>query len=398
MRESEGKNNVLVNAHGVVPLLHVGFVLIGVINTMLGPVLPLLSSRWQLDDSQSGGLFFAQSVGGMVGSALLGSLIKKFGFKMLLAGGFVLMAVGTAGLGVGTWEAGIVLIICIGISLGLTIPAINLLISEYNVGRRAAALNLLNLAWGVGAVGGPALISLLARAGGLAFALYSLAGAAVAVAVLTAGSSTPFALVEATDKAAPSSPATRLWMNRYALLTATLVFVNIGTESAMGGWIASYIQRLDPTSNFSWVAAPSLFWAGLLTGRAAAPLVLRRVRETTMMWLGMFIAVAGLLVTLLGATTGFILIGVIVAGLGLAPIFPTTIALFTERFGRDAQRMTGTLFIMAGLGAAVFPWLVGLASSRYGGLRAGLVVPMIGALAMILLQAALTASSTKDKT
>nr|MBA3515697.1 hypothetical protein [Pyrinomonadaceae bacterium] len=84
-----------------------------------------------------------------------------------------------------------------------------------------------------------------------------------------------------------------------------------------------------------------------------------------------------------------VLIGVGLTGLGLAPVFPTTIALFTERFGQDASRLTGTLFILAGLGAAVFPWLVGLASSHYGALRAGLVVPLVGASVMIVLHAAI---------
>jgi fucose permease len=113
-----------------------------------------------------------------------------------------------------------------------------------------------------------------------------------------------------------------------------------------------------------------------------------------MVLLGMFVAVTGLAVTLLGTTIESVLIGVGISGLGFAPIFPTTIALFTERFGHDASRLTGTLFIMAGLGAAVFPWLVGLASTHYGALRAGLVVSVVGGLVMIVLHIGIIASLT----
>jgi len=108
-----------------------------------------------------------------------------------------------------------------------------------------------------------------------------------------------------------------------------------------------------------------------------------------MVLIGMVVAVGGLVVILLGTTIVPVLIGVGLTGLGLAPVFPTTIALFTERFGPDANRLTGTLFILAGLGAAVFPWLVGLASSHYGTLRAGLVVPLIGGSVMIVFHAAI---------
>ncbi len=170
-------------------------------------------------------------------------------------------------------------------------PTINLLISELNIGRRAAALNLLNLAWGVGAVSGPALVPTLSRSVGLTFALLCVAAPLIGIGILI-GRSTVLLPVAVKAGEATSSGAMRLWMTPYALLTAALVFVNIGTESATGGWIASYVQRLGPSSQLSWTVAPSLFWAGLLAGRAAAPSILRRVSETRMVLLGMFVAVS----------------------------------------------------------------------------------------------------------
>ncbi|MEK6320838.1 MAG: MFS transporter [Acidobacteriota bacterium] len=396
MQQSDELMGGSPRASPVVPLLHIGFVLIGIVNTLLGPILPLLSARWRLDDAGAGALFFVQSAGAIVGSALSGLLIKRFGFLPLLVAGFGSMAASTACLGFEPWVVGVLSISGTGLSLGLTIPTINLLISELNIGRRAAALNLLNLAWGVGAVSGPVLVPTLSRSVGLTFALLCVAAPLIVIGILI-GRSTVLLPVAVKAGEATISGAMRLWMTPYALLTAALVFVNIGTESATGGWIASYVQRLGPSSQLSWAVAPSLFWAGLLAGRGAAPFVLRRVRETRMVLLGMFVAVSGLVVILLGTTIVPVLIGVGLTGLGLAPVFPTTIALFTERFGHDASRLTGTLFILAGLGAAVFPWFVGLASSHYGALRAGLVVPLVGGLVMIVLQTAIMASLQSRK-
>lgn len=398
MPENEARDDGAAHTRRIALLLHVGFALIGVVNTMLGAILPLLSARWRLDDAGAGALFLIQSGGAMTGSALSGLFIKRYGYPRLIVAGFCLMAAGTATLGFGPWSTGVVSIAVMGLSLGLTIPTINLLVAELNVARRAAALNILNLLWGVGAVSGPLIIPFLARVAGFGFAL-SCAGIAVALiaAPLARGQLETASTKTEGENATPRVSAARLWLSPYALLTAALVFVNVGTESATGGWVASYVQRLDPASQLSWVAAPSLFWAGLLAGRAFAPLIFRRLSEKLTMLCGMFVAVAGLLIILYAEQTAAILAGVTLTGLGLAPVFPTTIALFTERFGADAPRLTGALFVLAGLGAAVFPWLVGLASSNYGALRAGLVVPLIGGVAMIVLHAAIIATSAGRK-
>jgi fucose permease len=54
-------------APALVALLHSGFILTGVANTMVGPLLPLLSSRWHLNDVQAGNLFVAQFLGSNLG-------------------------------------------------------------------------------------------------------------------------------------------------------------------------------------------------------------------------------------------------------------------------------------------------------------------------------------------
>jgi fucose permease len=50
-------------------LLHGGFLLIGVVTTLLGPILPMLAARWHLGDAELGWLFTAQFTGGILGSA-----------------------------------------------------------------------------------------------------------------------------------------------------------------------------------------------------------------------------------------------------------------------------------------------------------------------------------------
>ena len=131
---------------------------------------------------------------------------------------------------------------------------------------------------------------------------------------------------------------------------------------------------------------PSFFWAGLLIGRAAAPSVLRRVSEAALVLISLFVAGAGLVVILAGSSLMTVSSGAGLTGLGLAAVFPTTFAIFTRHFGRQASQLTGFFFVLGGLGGALIPWLVGFISAWFGDLRIGLLIPSFGVACMIVLQ------------
>ncbi|MCI0390889.1 MAG: MFS transporter [Acidobacteria bacterium] len=378
-----------LHTHRIVALMHAGFLLVGIANTLLGPILPLLSSRWQLSDAQAGHLFIAQFAGAIAGSALSGWLIRKLGSMSVLAAGYGGLAAATAALAFSPRQAGIAAIATLGFSLGLTNPATNLLVSELNPERRAAALNLLNLIWGLGAILCPLLISLLTRQSHSLRSLLAIAALLAIMALLLARhSSHTIAHTPGihSGQAIESQSVLRAWLSPYALLTGALVFVYVGTETAVSGWIAAYVQRLGATAQTFWALASSLFWAGLLSGRAAAPAILRRITEEKLVIFSLIIALCGMSVILLGQGFVSASIGAGLTGFGLATIFPTTFAVFTQRFGALASQMAGVIFILASLGGAILPWFVGFISSGSGELRLGLFVPLFGVIVMLALQ------------
>jgi fucose permease len=131
---------------------------------------------------------------------------------------------------------------------------------------------------------------------------------------------------------------------------------------------------------------PSFFWAGLLIGRAIAPAALRQVSESALVLISLLMAGAGLAVILAGSSLISVSSGASLAGLGMAAIFPTTLAIFTRHFGRKASQVTGLLFVAGSLGGALIPWLVGFTSARSGELRIGLLIPLFCVASMIVLQ------------
>ena len=145
------------------------------------------------------------------------------------------------------------------------------------------------------------------------------------------------------------------WASPYVLLTGALIFIYVGTETAAAGWLASYAQHMGASASEFGTMTPSFFWAGLLIGRAAAPGVLRRVSETALVLMSLFMAGTGLVVILVGSSLMTVSSGAGLAGLGMAAVFPTTFAIFTRQFGRQASQLTGFVFVLGGVGGALIP-------------------------------------------
>jgi MFS transporter, FHS family, glucose/mannose:H+ symporter len=367
-------------------LLHVGFAATGIITTVLGPILPLLSAHWSLNDRQAGLLFTAQFFGSLVGALCTGFLLPRRGFVFVIRAGYVLMAGGAGLLGLGPWVAGLFAMFLMGLGLGFTIPGTNLYVSHLAGKKPAGALSLLNFAWGIGSVVCPFLVIMLEPRG----ALRGLGGLLAVVLFLIAGGF-GFAAGDAgasDERLVPrgvgsgwrdllgSSPARSL---------AAFFFLYVGTEVAVGGWIAAMTKRVYVLPDALWVLTPSAFWGGLLIGRALTPGVLRYLEENRLVYAGLTLAVLGTAVVLLSSGRGGIRIGGGLTGFGLAPIYPVLVSWLTRAKGLDVARSGGLFFACAGIGGAVLPWLVGALSSRTGSLHLALSCTLASSVLMLLL-------------
>jgi MFS transporter, FHS family, glucose/mannose:H+ symporter len=373
----EATSNVLV------ALLHIGFVLTGIVNTMLGPLLPLLSARWRLTDLQAGNLFVAQFVGSMVGVTASSLLVTRRGSRFVLILGLLMMGSGSAGLLLTNWGKGILPWFTLGIGLGLTIPTTNLVISELHSHKRAAALSWINLSWGLGAVLCPFLIATLHRWGGSFLFFYGIAGLLLLLATTLTRVKFSFVSTQR-DQASAHATGQANWKSRYVPIIGAIFFLYVGSESSVGGWIASYAKRALP-GEASWILTPAFFWGSLLFGRSIAPAMLRRVPEAWLARAGLVVALFGMVTALAARGTIQLGLSTCLAGLGFSSVFPIAIAALSHKFGVMASRVAGLMFNLAGLGGATLPWLVGLTSTRLNSLKAGLFVPIIGCFIMLLL-------------
>lgn len=361
---------------------YTSFVPIGIATVLLGPLLPTLSARWSLNYAQAGALFNAQYIGSTCGVAISGWVASRWGFRTAMKVGLVLMSASLALLLTGPMMMGIACIAGSGAGMGIAIPAANLLVADANPERRSATLNLLNVCWSVGAVACPFLVAMAAKAGYIRFFLVCVAGISVLTEIGIA--LMPASIIEpvVTSHRAPILPQVQAKPLAFTFLAA-LFLLYVGVENGFGQWMATYAKNLGTLPLALALATPSFFYAALTLGRWVAPLLLRYAGEVALVRFGLVLSCAGMAGLVFSKELAGVLASACAAGFGLSYVYPITIALLSKEFA--SARIGSVMFFLSNIGGGILPWIVGVCSTRFGTLKAGLLVPFLGCAAMFAL-------------
>lgn len=374
-------------------LVHIDFLLTGMVMTFLGPMLPILSARWAITDEKSGSLYFVQFFTSMFGMLLSNTLVQRLGYRVTFMLGLALMSCGMVLLGSGPYVAGIISVGILGFGYGITTPAGNLRTAEMAPERSAAALNVINAVWGLGAMSSPFLLAIAQRAHRPAWFLYGTAAGLIALLISLAlvrfNPDTRSVIADSPE------PVGQVGLSRIALLIGGLFFIYVGTETSFGAWVATYAQRLSPSDQTWWAVMTSFYWGALLVGRSLAPLVLRTKSPVVVAIGGLSVALSGAATLTVARGTSVVIAGSLLAGFGLASIFPISVSLLPRWFGNSVRRVSGPVFGCGNLGGAVLPWLVGVISTHSGSLRLGFVVPLFGVAVMLAFYIAQTQAQNR---
>jgi FHS family glucose/mannose:H+ symporter-like MFS transporter len=357
-------------------VLHAAFVVCGAATVLLGPLIPELAARWQLSTATLGSLFLIQFT-----ACALGAVFSSLDIARSPVLGYAFMAAGLGGVMAG-WPMARVAVAVLGFGVGLVMAATNVLVGRLQPERRGAALSHVNLMWGLGAVACPLLFASLATRSAANPTPWLLAAAA---SMACAGLAV-FLRVPASKTANESaSVETRTRMTVLVLLTVQL-FTYTGTEAAVGGWVARLCQERDPGHTPLALLVNAYFWGALLAGRAVAPLLLRGLSEVTLHAGALAVAAAGTATLLAAQTVRGTAVGAVVAGFGLAPLFPLIAATVVARTEGGRARAAGTMFSAGGMGSGAVPWLTGQVAVAWG-LRTAFWVPAAGVLILAILLA-----------
>jgi FHS family glucose/mannose:H+ symporter-like MFS transporter len=367
------------------------FLAAGIATVMLGPLLPALIQRWHIQDAQAGTLFTASFAGQFCGAWFATRNLRAsilYGSAITAAG-----CIAMAWVGFGPAH---VAFFCIGLGLGAGLTAGNVIAGTAVPAARARLIATLNVAWGLGAIACPVLVR-LSSAGGIQYFFFATAAfltitSLVAIAIPGPNPTQPSELFATTSPPASRAPSIQQRMPLPPLplfVFGAAIFLYIGVENALGGWLPSYAVRTNPDLHASSIAI--YFWVAELTGRVLVTVLMTLVGEAALYR----ICLALLILTqvLLCATANIAATGIValtfLGALSLAPIYPLIVSFLLARTGNHAR--LGALFATASFGGATLPWLTGVFSTQFHSLRTGFIVPAAGAALLLFLSGILTA-------
>lgn len=344
-----------------------GFFLTGMVTVLLGPLIPELETAWKVGHSEAGTLFVAQ-----FSASSVGAVLSSFHLRRSLVGGYALMSVGLFTLTGGGWHLAGIAMALVGAGLGLAIPASNLWTAHTFAARRGAALSVLNLVWGLGAVSCPLLFAVLLGRAPATLALAAMGGVTglVSILLLLHGSRRLRSGVVPTEPGGAKAGA--------LVPLAAMLFLYVGVENAIGGWLVALADPLGAERSAVSLLIGSGFWGALLAGRLGAPFLLRRVSEAQLYTVSLVVAMVGTLVLSTADSRSGSGVGSVLAGLGLAALYPLTVSLLAARTASTGSRTTGWVFALGGLGGATLPWLTGRVAAVAGSSDRAFWVPFFG--------------------
>ncbi|MBK6724138.1 MAG: MFS transporter [Acidobacteria bacterium] len=369
-------------------VLHVIFFLSGITTVLIGQVLPVLAKHFTLSDLQVSYFFPAQFAGSLLGTLLTSIAGKRNMYFAATIAGSLLMAGGIILMNVDIFTVCLLGFAINGMGIGLTLPAINMLILEANPDRAGSALSVLNFCWGLGAIVCKPFVDLFGTADHLGMTTWLLAiPIAIGAAVLFLfGAGRRETTAEESWDVPDTTP---IWTTPIAWMIAAFNFIHVGFESGIGGWLTTYTGRVPGDPLASWVSPTLLYFLFFVLGRGFAPVLFRFLNESKMLILGLFIILIGMAVILSAPTVLALSLGATIAGFGTSWIFPTNVARFSQTFGPSASRRATPLFILGTLGSALSTWLIGYISDKTGSLHSGMYVLLAAVMLLIILQIAI---------
>ena len=359
-----------------------GMFVFGITLAILGALfgLPLMRERIHADLAQQGDIFLMLYLGIFVSTVIVGPIIDSFGNKIVLTTSAFLVVAGLLSfLVAGSFLSAMAAAFVLGFGGGGLNTASNALVADLYSENRGAMLNLLGVFFGFGALFIPLLAASITER--LSISQLLMIAASLAVICTLAYVILPF---PRPGESAGFSIFASLRAAKYpaVMLFALLLFCESGNESAIGGWTSTYVGSVGaPPRAATWILAA--YWAGLMVGRIVGARVLATMRKERLVFVSGIGSAVGTAVLVASPSLVTMAIGAIIVGLSFAAIYPTTLAIAADRYQRLAGTIFGLLFAVGLIGGMIFPWAIGHLSEHFG-VRAAMVLPLFGAIAITI--------------
>lgn len=351
-------------------IVYIAFISLGLPDAILGSAWTMIYGDLNVPISYAGLVTMIITGGTIVSSLFSGKMIKKFGTGKVTTFSVFLTAMALLGV---YFAPSFIWICLLAIPLGLGAGAVDTALNNFVANHyEAKHMNWLHCFWGIGATSGPFIMSFyLLKENGWRSG-YATIGIIQAILVVGLFLSLPLwrKFEDSNEEEKESSTS----INVGALLklpgakpTLIAFLCYCGIELTTGLWASSFLvfdSGLSAGVAAKWV---SLYYLGITVGRFLAGFLSIKLNNKQMIRLGQVICLLGAVLLMIPFSNNFKLVGLILIGLGCAPIYPAMLHETPNKFGQDlSQHIMGIQMATAYVGSTIVPPLFGMLSKFSG--------------------------------
>ena len=372
--------------HILLAIIYLSFISLGLPDGLLGAGWPTMHLEFQVPLSWAGAISMIISAGTIISSLNSDRLTRKFGAGTVTAFSVMMTAVAIFGFSVSTQFWNLCLwAIPYGLGAGSVDAALNNYVALHFASRHMSWLHCM---WGVGATTGPYIMGYALTSGqtwnnGYRYvAIIQMILTIILVVSLpvwkqrNCGKKQSFrsaeAVVISTENGAPSQhllansdggPLTlkQTLQIRGAKAAMITFFCYCALEQTAGLWASSFLTITRGVEPEEAAAFASMFFLGMTVGRGVSGFVTMVLNDRQMIRLGQCMIFVGIGVVALPLGKTVALAGLILIGLGCAPIYPCFIHSTPQRFGEErSQAIIGVQMASAYVGTCLMPPIFGV--------------------------------------
>lgn len=348
----------------LLPVIYLAFISLGLPDSLLGSAWPVMYQELGTSVSSAGIISMIIAAGTIVSSLNSDRLNTRFGTGKITAVSVLTTAVALFGFSV----SHSFLALCLwGIPYGLGAGSVDAALNNYvALHYKARHMSWLHCMWGVGCSTGPVAMGYAINHstwnnGYRTIALFQIVLTLILFFSLPLWQK-PSADASADENSVPEQRSfSRLIRVPGVKEVLTCFFCYCAVESTAGMWAASYctlFRGIDAKRAASWA---SLFYIGITIGRFFCGFITMKLNDQKMIRLGQAVIAIGTILMLLPLGDSLLFIGLILIGLGCAPIYPSIIHETPANFGADlSQGIIGIQMAFAYVGTCLMPPVFGV--------------------------------------
>ena len=355
---TRGRNMV---STALLMMIYLSFISLGLPDSMLGSAWPAMNVSLNAPLWGAGLVQMLISFCTIISSLNSAKLIRRFGTGKLTAISVATTALALLGFSLAKNYAFLLLM---AVPLGLGAGAVDAGLNNYvALHCEAKHMSWLHCFWGVGTIIGPMILSAVLRVGGSwatgyrAVGLIQCAVSALLFATLGMWKRGNIQQEEHSAKALSvwevlSLPGAKAGMVTFLCYCAV--------ESTLGLWGATYISQVRGVDEATAASFGAMFYTGITVGRAISGFMAMKLLPKQMVRVGQTLLALGCIFMMIPAGSTLSGIGLVVCGLGCAPIYPNIIQDTPVNYGTEnSQAAIGVQMAFAYVGSTFLPSIFG---------------------------------------